>query len=172
MLKLQYFSHLMQTDDSLESPEAGKNWRQKRASEVSVTLFSFCLQSFPASGSFPMSWLSGDEIAGWYHQSNGHELGQTLGDGEGQGGLACYSPWGRKQSSLPSCPQLGNWIRLSIFSNACWQSMCLIWRDAYTDLLPILNSIICLYIIEIWVLYSRKGLSDTWLANIVFPFYG
>ena len=26
-----------------------------------------------------------------------HELGQTLGDGEGQGSLACYSPWGHKE---------------------------------------------------------------------------
>ena len=34
----------------------------------------------------------------WHHQFNGHELGQTLGDGEGQGSLACYSPWGHKQS--------------------------------------------------------------------------
>jgi len=35
-------------------------------------------------------------MAGWHHQCNGHELGQTLGGGEGQGGLACCSPWGRK----------------------------------------------------------------------------
>ena len=49
-----------------------------------------------------MSWLSEDEMAGWYHQSNGHELGQALADGEGQGGLACHSPWGRKESSLQS----------------------------------------------------------------------
>ena len=35
-------------------------------------------------------------MAGWHHRCNGHELGQTLGDGEGQGGLACCSPWGRK----------------------------------------------------------------------------
>ena len=34
-----------------------------------------------------------DEMAGWYHRSNGHELGQTPGDGEGQGGLTCCSPW-------------------------------------------------------------------------------
>ena len=27
----------------------------------------------------------------------GHELGQTLGDGEGQGGLACCSPWGHEE---------------------------------------------------------------------------
>ena len=32
-------------------------------------------------------------MAGWHHRCDGHELGQT-GDGEGQGGLACCSPWG------------------------------------------------------------------------------
>ena len=37
-------------------------------------------------------------MVGWHHQLNGHEFEQTLGDGEGQGGLACCSPWGRKES--------------------------------------------------------------------------
>ena len=40
------------------------------------------------------------EIAVWYHQYHGHELGHTLGDGEGQGGLACCSPWGHKESDM------------------------------------------------------------------------
>ena len=31
---------------------------------------------------------------GWHYRFNAHEPGQTLGDGEGQGSLACYSPWG------------------------------------------------------------------------------
>ena len=31
-------------------------------------------------------------MVGWHHRFNGHELGQTLGDGEEQGGLACSSP--------------------------------------------------------------------------------
>ena len=31
------------------------------------------------------------------HQFNGHKLGQIAGDGEGQGGRACYSPWGCKE---------------------------------------------------------------------------
>ena len=35
-------------------------------------------------------------MVGWLHQLNGHEFEQTLGDGEGQGRLACCSPWGRK----------------------------------------------------------------------------
>ena len=30
-----------------------------------------------------------DEMAGWYQQVNAHEFEQTLGDGEGQGNLAC-----------------------------------------------------------------------------------
>ena len=34
-----------------------------------------------------------DEMAGWHHWCNEHELGQTSGDGEGQGGLVCCSPW-------------------------------------------------------------------------------
>ena len=33
--------------------------------------------------------MAEDEMVGWHHQCNGHELGQTPGDGEGQGGLAC-----------------------------------------------------------------------------------
>ena len=32
-------------------------------------------------------------MVGWNHQFNGHEPGQTLGDGEGQGGLRYCSPW-------------------------------------------------------------------------------
>ena len=37
-------------------------------------------------------------MVGLPHRFNGHELGRTLGDGEGQGGLACCSPWGCKES--------------------------------------------------------------------------
>ena len=37
-----------------------------------------------------------DEMVGWHHRFNRHELGQTLGDSEGPGGLACCSPWGRR----------------------------------------------------------------------------
>ena len=33
-------------------------------------------------------------MAGWHHQLNGHEFDQTVGIGDGQGGLACCSPWG------------------------------------------------------------------------------
>ena len=42
--------------------------------------------------------VSEDEMAGWHQWCNGHEPGQTSGDDEGQGGLTCCSPWGRKES--------------------------------------------------------------------------
>ena len=37
-------------------------------------------------------------MAGWHHRFNGQESEQTPGDGEGQGSLACCSPWSREQS--------------------------------------------------------------------------
>ena len=38
---------------------------------------------------------------GWHHELNGCEFEQTLGDGEGQGSLACCSPWGHKEADMP-----------------------------------------------------------------------
>ena len=55
-------------------PDAGKDWGQKEKR------------------------ASADEMGGWHHSCSGHELGQTSGDGEGQGDLVCCSPWGRKES--------------------------------------------------------------------------
>ena len=40
-----------------------------------------------------------DKKVGWHHWLNGHESEQVPGDGEGQGSLACGSPWGRKELS-------------------------------------------------------------------------
>ena len=39
-----------------------------------------------------------DEMAGWHHQLDGREFEKALGVGDGQGGLACCSSWGRKES--------------------------------------------------------------------------
>ena len=44
--------------------------------------------------------ITKDEIVGWHHRLNGHEFEQALGDGEGQGILACCSPWGCKESDM------------------------------------------------------------------------
>ena len=44
--------------------------------------------------------MTEDELFGWHHQVNGHEFEQGPGDGEGQGGLVCCSPWGLKESYM------------------------------------------------------------------------
>ena len=41
-----------------------------------------------------------DEMVGWHHRLNGHELEHTLGDSEAQGSLAYHSPWGHKASDM------------------------------------------------------------------------
>ena len=38
-----------------------------------------------------------DEMVGWHHQLDGHESKQAPGVGDGQGSLACCSPWGLKE---------------------------------------------------------------------------
>ena len=35
-------------------------------------------------------------MVGWHHRLNGHEFEQAPRVGDGRGGLACWSPWGRK----------------------------------------------------------------------------
>jgi len=74
-MKLQYFIWLPNAKSWLtgKDPDAEKDWwqKEKRAAE--------------------------DDMAGWHHQLNGHAFEQTLGDSEGQGRLACCSPWGHKE---------------------------------------------------------------------------
>ena len=76
MLKLQYFGHLMRRADSLKIPDAGKDWRQEDKGTIE------------------------DEMVGWHHRLNGRGFEQTPGDGEGQGSLACFSPWGLKELDM------------------------------------------------------------------------
>ena len=41
-----------------------------------------------------------DEVSGCHHRLNDHGFGWTPGAGNGQGGLACCGPWGRKESDM------------------------------------------------------------------------
>ena len=74
--KLQYFGHLMRRADSLEKTlMLGKNEGRRRR------------------GQQRMRWLYGIT-------DNGHGFGWTPVVGDGQGGLACCSSWGRKDSDM------------------------------------------------------------------------
>ena len=50
--------------------------------------------------------MTENELVGWHHQLDGHEFEQTLGVGDEQGGLACCSPWGHKESDTTDCTVL------------------------------------------------------------------
>ena len=58
---------------------------------------------------------SEDEMAGWHHWCSRHELGQTSGDGEGQGGLACCSPWSLKESDTTGWLNNNNHLKQSSY---------------------------------------------------------
>ena len=73
-LKLQYFGHLMRRADSFEDSDARKDWRWQEKGTTE------------------------DEMAGWHHQLNGHVFELTPEVDDGQGGLACCSSWGHKES--------------------------------------------------------------------------
>ena len=55
--------------------DAGKDWRHEKV-------------------------VTENEMVGWHHWLNGREFEQAPGDGEGQGSLACCSPWGRKELDM------------------------------------------------------------------------
>ena len=84
-LKLQYFGHLMRKTDSLEKT----------------------LMLGKIEGGRRRGWQ--DEMVEWHHQLNGYEFEQTPGDSDGQGSLACCSPWGLKESDMT---EWLNWTEL------------------------------------------------------------
>jgi len=50
-----------------------------------------------------------DEMVGWHQWLNGHGFGWTLAVGDGQGGLVCCGPWGRKESDTTERLNWLNW---------------------------------------------------------------
>ena len=54
--------------------------------------------------------MTEEEIVGWYHQLDGHECEQALGVDDGQGSLACCSPWGHKDSNMTELVNNNNYL--------------------------------------------------------------
>ena len=89
------------TDVEAETPDTLATWCE----ELTHWKRPWCWERLKAGGEGVIE----DEIVGWHHQLNGHEFEQALGVGDGQGGLACCSPWGLKESDTTE--QL-NWTEL------------------------------------------------------------
>ena len=81
-----------------KDPDAGKDWGQEEKGTTE------------------------DEMAGWHHWLNGHGFGWTPGVGDGQGGLACCSSWGRKESDTT---EWLNWTELNYFTILWWFLPCI-----------------------------------------------
>ena len=82
-----------------KDPDAGKDWGQEETG------------------------VAEDEMVGWHHWLNGHEFEQTPEVGDGQGGLACCSPWGRKESDMT---EWLNWTELNWGTSLVqWLRICL-----------------------------------------------
>ena len=75
-LKLQYFGHLMWRTNSGKDPDSGKDRRHEEKE------------------------MTENEMVGWHPQLDGYEFKQAPGFGDGQGSLACCSPWGCKESDM------------------------------------------------------------------------
>ena len=61
--------------------------------------------------------MTEDEMIGWHHRLNGHELEQAPVVGDGQGSLACRSPWGHKELDMTEATQQQQQIYTSIFKS-------------------------------------------------------
>ena len=94
-LKLQHFGHLMAKNWLTgKDPDAGKHWRQEEKGTIE------------------------DETVEWHHWLDGHEFKQTSGIADGQGSLACCSPWGQPRVKT----WLSNWTDwlLHSITNVHW----------------------------------------------------
>ena len=56
-----------------------------------------------------------DEMVGWHHRLNGHEFEQAPGVGDGQGGLVCHSPWGRKELDMTEWLNWTDTFKVSVY---------------------------------------------------------
>ena len=70
-------------------PGSGRSPREGNGNPLQYS----CLEKFHRAR---WAMVLEDKMVGWHHPLNGHEFEQAPGDGEGQGSLVCFSPWGCK----------------------------------------------------------------------------
>ena len=61
-----------------------------------------------------------EEMVGWHHQLDGPEFECTLGAGDGQGGLVCFSPWGHKELDMTERQQQPTLIKYIFILGVPW----------------------------------------------------
>ena len=102
---------------------AGKDWRQEEKG------------------------MAEDEMVIWHHWLNGHEFEQTLGVGDGQGGLVCWDSWGRKESDTT---ERLNWTELN--RGTLCRSVALFWMNR-ASLVP-------------WMVKNLPAMQEIWVRSL------
>ena len=83
-------------EETVESPLDSKESNQSILKKINPDVNSWVIRTDPDA---MKDWRQRTRRwVGWHHQFSGHELGQTLGNNEGQGSLTCCNPWGFKES--------------------------------------------------------------------------
>ena len=82
-----------------KDPDAGKDWRWEEKG------------------------MTEDEMVGWHHWLNGHEFEQALRVGDGQGSLACCSPWGHKELDTTE------WLNWTELNGTSWEPLGHLWGE-------------------------------------------
>ena len=107
-----------------KDPDAGRDWGQEKGTTE-------------------------DEMAGWHHQLDGHELEWTPGVGDGQGGLACCDSWGCRVGHD-------------------WATELKIWKKTADLILPSEKAFRCLYIVTYRPTYCIHKLFLKWyMKNLI-----
>ena len=75
--------------------------------------------------------MTEDEMVGQHHQVDGHAFEQAPGVGDGQGSLACCSPWGHKESDTTEGLNLITYL-LNMVSSECVLSPVLFFETPWT----------------------------------------
>ena len=89
------------------NPKGNQPWIFTRSTDAEASIFwppdakSWLIKDLDAVKDWRQEkQVTDDDMDGWHHWFNGHEFEQTPGDSERQGSLACYSPWGCKESGM------------------------------------------------------------------------
>ena len=123
-LKLQYLGHLMWRAQLFgKDPDVGKHWKQeeKRMTE--------------------------DEMVGWHHPFNSHELEQTRGDGKGHASIVWCCPWGHKESDTDEWLNNNKNLTSSMDRVKDQYAFCS-WYDTYLGKISISNIFFKKYLVD------------------------
>ena len=125
-----------------KDPDAGKDWRQEEKG------------------------MTEDEMVGWHHRLDGYGFEEALGAGNGQGSLACCSPWGPRVRHDWATEQL------STVTIQTWLSNSLLWQRLQNCVLECFCRCICEWLCICLYVYVDRLSMKGWQSKGTFGYLG